>query len=70
MGALQGWVIRLEESDGQILTLRWDGITLGLYDMTGAPLESNDQGFLTFHNAVDGYARCWEWGDGALRLEP
>ena len=68
--APQGWVVRLEESDGQILTLRWDGVTLGLYDMTGAPLESNDQGFLTFHNAVDGYARCWEWGDGALRLEP
>lgn len=68
--APQGWVIRLEESDGQILTLRWDGVTLGLYDMTGAPLESNDQGFLTFHNAVDGYARCWEWGDDALRLEP
>lgn len=68
--APQGWVVRLEESDGQILTLRWDGVTLGLYDMTGAPLESNDQGFLNFHNAVDGYARCWEWGDGALRLEP
>lgn len=68
--APQGWVIRLEESDGQILTLRWDGATLGLYDMTGAPPESNAEGFLTFHNAVDGYTRCWEWGDGALHLEP
>lgn len=70
--APQGWVVRLEESDGQLLALRWDGATLGLYDLTGAPqAEADDlQGFITFHNATDGYTRCWEYGGEGLCVEP
>ncbi len=65
----QGWMVRLEESNGNILVLRWDGETIGLYDLTGSVQTSQNNGLITFHNAADGYVRCWEYDGSALHME-